>query len=88
MAKFKVAAGKHHQRQADGSEKTFVQGETLEMTASEAAKFPNKFIPVVEDDEPDVPDSAVAAVTAAAAAAKAAAAKLTAAAGAAKPPVK
>jgi len=50
MAKFKVAAGKHHQRQADGSEKTFNQGDQLEMSASEAAKFPNKFIPVIEDE--------------------------------------
>jgi len=62
MAKFKVAAGKHHQRQADGSEKTFAQGETLEMTASEAAKFPNKFIPVIEDDEPDKTDKPAVAV--------------------------
>jgi hypothetical protein len=50
MAKFKVVSGKHHQRQADGSEKTFNQGDSIEMSATEAARFPNKFVPVVEDE--------------------------------------
>jgi len=50
MAKFKVVSGKHHQRQADGSEKTFNQGDSIEMSATEAARFPNKFVPVIEDE--------------------------------------
>lgn len=49
MPKFKVVSGKHHQRQADGSEKTFHKGDVVEMTVAEANKFVNKFAPVIQD---------------------------------------
>jgi hypothetical protein len=59
MPKYRVVAGKHHQRQPDGSEKTYNQGDTLEMSASEAASYLNKFVPVVED-VPEPKEEAVA----------------------------
>jgi len=63
MAKFRVVAGKHHQRQEDGTEKTFIAGDEIELTAAEAASFPNKFIPVVEEPEPVTKEPAAVAAT-------------------------
>ncbi len=45
MAKFRVVSGKHQNKEGE-----FVyQGDTIEMSEAEAAKFPNKFAKIIEE---------------------------------------
>lgn len=45
MAKFRVVSGKHQNKEGE-----FVHpGDTIEMSEAEAAKFPNKFVKVIEE---------------------------------------
>jgi hypothetical protein len=50
MAKFQVVAGKHHERQSDGSTKIYNKGDVIDLDPKRAAQFVNKFAPVVQDE--------------------------------------
>lgn len=45
MSKYRVVSGKH----MNDKDEFVHQGDTLEMSEAEAAKFPNKFVKVIEE---------------------------------------